>query len=200
MKLLALALIGCAAPPPPAAPQADATAACRHAVGHLISQMTADRPLGDDDRAQLQQVSDKVVQHCAADRWSATTLKCLNDSTTHQAAQACVGTLTTAQLHALGNVEGPTRSADPRELATIAVTTYAFEAYPQWTMDHPDKACPGALAELREFTSFDSDLDPWGHPYRLMCGSSLPPSAKGVAIQSAGPDGQFDTADDVRSW
>ncbi|HEX4453253.1 MAG TPA: hypothetical protein VH143_20420 [Kofleriaceae bacterium] len=202
MKSLAMVwLIGCAgsSPPPPVAPQPDPTAACDQAVGHLVGQVTPD-PLGDDERAQIRHVSAHVVQHCVADGWSATTLKCLNDAATHAAAQACAGTLTAAQLHALGDADGPRRSADPHELAVIAVKQYAFEAYPRWAVEHPDQACPGALAELRELTSFDSDLDPWGHPYRVLCGASLPAGVKGLGVQSAGPDGQLDTADDVRSW
>ena len=96
--------------------------------------------------------------------------------------------------------ERPKPSSDAHDLAVIAVRKYAFEAYPQWATEHPDQDCPGALAELREFTSYDSDLDPWGHPYRLLCGASLPAGVKRLGVQSAGPDGQLDTADDIHSW
>ena len=34
----------------------------------------------------------------------------------------------------------------------------------------------------------------------MFCGPNLPAGARGLAIQSAGPDHAFDTADDVKSW
>ena len=38
---------------------------------------------------------------------------------------------------------GSTAAADPKVDETkIVVQKLAFEAYPQWAMAHPDKACP----------------------------------------------------------
>jgi hypothetical protein len=34
----------------------------------------------------------------------------------------------------------------------------------------------------------------------MFCGANLPKGAKGLAIQSAGPDGKLDTKDDIKSW
>jgi hypothetical protein len=197
MKLLVVMLaIGCggsqpAAPAPTVAPAPQPT--CKQAIDHIASLASHDVTT-DDDRSRLRDESDNLVKHCVADGWSEATIKCLSGAATTEASEQCAGTLTQAQTHAMKVGD------DPQGVAVIAAKKYAFEAYPQWAAEHPDKECPAALAELREFTSFDSDLDPWGHPYRLMCGPSLPPTAKGVAIQSAGPDGQFDTADDIRSW
>jgi hypothetical protein len=192
--LVAVLAIGCGASqssPPPPAPSSSPpeTITCRRALDHLASIA----PASDEQHTRDQ--TDFLVKHCNADGWAVQALQCFHDAATPKAAESCSGMLTQAQLLALAATHD-----DPRRAAAIDAKQYAFEAYPQWAMEHPDTACPGALAELREFTSFDSDLDPWGHPYRMMCGPSLPPGAKGVAIQSAGPDGQFDTADDVRSW
>jgi hypothetical protein len=196
MKLLVVVLaIGCGAPTPAPARAPVAAApqvTCKQAIDHIAALASHDAT--ENERAHMREESDNLVKHCLADGWTDATIKCLNGAATTEASEQCAGMLTQAQAQALKVPD------DPKRVATLAAKVYAFEAYPQWAMQHPDKACPGALAELREFTSFESDLDPWGHPYRLMCGPSLPPGAKGVAIQSAGPDGQLDTADDVRSW
>ena len=42
--------------------------------------------------------------------------------------------------------------------------------------------------------------DPWGNEYLMFCGDTLPPGAKGLAVQSVGEDGKRDTEDDVKSW
>jgi hypothetical protein len=85
------------------------------------------------------------------------------------------------------------------------VKKYAFEAYPEWGAAHPDKACPSTLSELDEYIA-RGDLgtrpgdDAWGHTFRMFCGPSLPPGAKGVAVLSLGADGKEGTADDIKSW
>src|SRR4051794_24399697 len=87
------------------------------------------------------------------------------------------------------------------EAATFDVKRLAFEAYPQWAAAHPDKACPAKLEELLEYVDRNTTAqDPWRHPYKLMCGTSLPAGAMGLAILSFGPDGQEGTADDIKSW
>jgi hypothetical protein len=192
MKLLVAVLaIGCGGPQPAAPPPASAPhTTCKQAIDHAASIAS-----NDDEPERRREESENLVKHCVADGWSDAAIACLAGAATEAANEQCVGMLTQAQIQALSG-----GGDDPKRVAAHDAKKYAFEAYPQWAVEHPDKACPGALAELREFTSFDSDNDPWGHPYRMMCGPSLPPGAKGVAIQSAGPDGQFDTADDVRSW
>jgi hypothetical protein len=91
--------------------------------------------------------------------------------------------------------------ADPRavDLAKRTTEKYAFEAYPSWSAQHPEKMCPASIAELREYMSGD-EKDPWGHPYKMMCGQDLPAGAKGLAVMSLGPDGKDGTADDIKSW
>jgi hypothetical protein len=92
-------------------------------------------------------------------------------------------------------------AADPHvDEAKILVQKFAFEAYPQWSAAHPDKACPAKLADLVEYTDRKDIKDPWKHDLKMFCGKDLPKGAKGLAVQSAGPDGKFDTADDLKSW
>ena len=103
-------------------------------------------------------------------------------------------------LGACGNQS--TNAATPEQLdsAKVDVQKYAFEAYPSWAAAHPEKACPAALAELNEYTNRKDTKDPWGHDFKMMCGATIPPGAKGLAVLSFGPDGKEGTADDIKSW
>ncbi len=75
----------------------------------------------------------------------------------------------------------------------------AFEAYTQWaTLNRTP--CPTSINDLLEFTNDSEAIDPWQHPYEMLCGDRLPAGAKGIAIFSRGPDGKAGTADDVNSW
>ena len=84
----------------------------------------------------------------------------------------------------------------------------AYEAYPTWSMQNPDKPCPEKVDELvtalvtlmDDKTGTIVNKDPWGHELKMFCGPTLPADARGLAIQSAGPDGKLDTADDIKSW
>jgi hypothetical protein len=96
-------------------------------------------------------------------------------------------------------------AADPKSgaqanEAKVFLKKLAYEAYPQWAMAHPDKACPAKLADLLEWTDHKDIKDPWKHDFKMFCGANLPKTAKGIAIQSAGPDGKLDTKDDIKSW
>jgi general secretion pathway protein G len=86
------------------------------------------------------------------------------------------------------------------DVAHATAEKYAYEAYPSWAQAHPDKQCPAQLADLNEFMNNNSINDPWGHPFKMLCGSNLPPGAKGIAIYSDGEDGKEGTCDDVQSW
>ena len=77
---------------------------------------------------------------------------------------------------------------------------YAFEAYPSWSAAHPDKACPEKLADLNEYMNNNDSNDSWGRPLKMLCGTNLPPGAKGIAVMSSGDDGKDGTADDLKSW
>ena len=96
---------------------------------------------------------------------------------------------------------GGTAAADPHvDEAKILVQKFAFEAYPSWSMAHPEKACPAKLTDLLEYMDVKTIKDPWKHDLKMFCGANLPKGSKGFAVQSAGPDGKLDTADDVKSW
>jgi hypothetical protein len=86
------------------------------------------------------------------------------------------------------------------DIATATVKKYALEAYPSWSLAHPDRACPRSLLELGEYMSNHDTFDPWGRPYYFACGArAIPRSADDVWVLSAGEDGVFGTADDIRS-
>jgi len=87
-----------------------------------------------------------------------------------------------------------------KRVAILAVNKYAQEAYPAWAMAHPGKPCPDKLDELNEFMNNKDTKDPWGNRYKRYCGSTLPPTAKGLAVSSLGKDGTDGTADDIKSW
>jgi hypothetical protein len=81
-------------------------------------------------------------------------------------------------------------------LAKHQVDRMAFESYGEWAQTHPDKACPATIDELGGDT-----MDPWGHPYKMFCGSTMPPGVHGgIGILSVGEDGKEGTDDDVKSW
>ena len=82
----------------------------------------------------------------------------------------------------------------------LKIKKYAFEAYPAWSAAHPDKACPEKLADLNEYMNGDDSNDSWGKPLKMLCGSNLPPGAKGIAIISAGADNKEGNEDDLKSW
>jgi type II secretion system (T2SS) protein G len=87
-----------------------------------------------------------------------------------------------------------------RNLAKVAANKIAVEAYPSWSMAHPDKQCPAKIDELAEYLGDKMLVDPWGHPYRFYCGPAAPPGVKGAGAMSLGPDGEEGTADDIKSW
>ncbi|MGE5185031.1 MAG: type II secretion system protein GspG [Acidobacteriota bacterium] len=93
--------------------------------------------------------------------------------------------------------DDPARIAEAKALAA----KYAFDAYPRWAAGHPDKACPAKIEDLDEYVKRSDANDPWGHPFKMMCGPTLPADARGgFAVSSAGPDGKDGTTDDIKSW
>jgi len=86
------------------------------------------------------------------------------------------------------------------EIAKATVQKYAFEAYPSWAAEHPDKTCPDKLEDLNEYMNNKDTKDPWAGQYKMLCGANLPAGAKGVAVTSPGEDGKDGTADDIKSW
>jgi general secretion pathway protein G len=104
----------------------------------------------------------------------------------------------------MGLVVGPAvmkRFGESKEkIAKATVQKYAYDAYPQWSSAHPDKSCPEKLEDLNEYMNNKDIKDPWGGTYKMLCGSSLPAGAKGLAVMSPGEDGKEGTSDDVKSW
>lgn len=77
--------------------------------------------------------------------------------------------------------------------AQATAHAYAYEAFPAWVQDHPDRACPTGPHELERYIG-SSVFDPWGTAYKVACDD------RGrLAAWSFGPDGVFQTADDVSS-
>jgi hypothetical protein len=212
MRLVAIAMLAACGPPAakpapaPPAPPAPTAQQCGEVERNLAVTVTAlaasgGHPLAPDERDALAHFLHELAKHCVDDAWSAASVQCFAAVKTAEAFDGCLRGLTSQQRASLDKMPPlQPRKLDPAELAKHEVEQYAYEAYPQWAVANPSKACPASIAELNEFTARKDDLDPWGHPYKLMCGPTLPPAAKGVAIASAGPDGQFDTDDDVRSW
>ena len=86
------------------------------------------------------------------------------------------------------------------DIAKATIQKYAFEAYPQWSQANPSKACPDKLEDLNEFMNNKDIKDPWGTQYKMFCGPTLPPGAKGLAVMSVGEDQKEGTSDDLKSW
>ncbi len=99
-------------------------------------------------------------------------------------------------LVACGSKEAP--PPDPQLITTarLGASRLALESYPLWAAKHADKACPDKLADLEG----GADNDPWGHPYKMLCGKDAPPGALGFGALSFGPDGKEGTPDDIKSW
>lgn len=74
---------------------------------------------------------------------------------------------------------------------------YAHRGYPAWVAANPDRACPARLAELDAYVGRRDTIDPWGTTYQFLCGRQH--GVVGLRVRSAGPDRQFDSADDVES-
>jgi hypothetical protein len=89
-----------------------------------------------------------------------------------------------------------TCGASKEELAAVQLERLVTEAYLRWSIANIDQRCPTDLADVARYAQSDDVLDPWGTRLAMIC--DLP----GVhfAVVSAGPDGTFGTADDVRSW
>lgn len=104
----------------------------------------------------------------------------------------------------MGLVVGP-RVIDYYHRARIETTQmklemYANQAFPAWSMAHPQAMCPERVADLAEFANGRDANDAWGNPIKLLCGTNLPPGARHIALVSAGPDGKEGTDDDLKSW
>jgi general secretion pathway protein G len=91
------------------------------------------------------------------------------------------------------------------KLTDIKVKKFANEAFPQWSMANPSKACPAGLSELTKYMndqSAEAVNDAWGKPLKMYCGQGLPPGVQGFAVTSFGENGTDDNGggDDLASW
>lgn len=86
------------------------------------------------------------------------------------------------------------------DIARLTAKKYADEAYPSWSTANPSKSCPDKLEDLNEFMNSKDIKDPWGTPYKMLCGQNAPAGVKGVGIQSNGEDTKEGTSDDIKSW
>ncbi len=86
------------------------------------------------------------------------------------------------------------------DIAQLTAKKYADEAYPSWSTANPSKSCPDKLEDLNEYMNSKDIKDPWGNPYKMLCGQSAPAGVKGMGILSNGEDGKEGTSDDVKSW
>ena len=88
---------------------------------------------------------------------------------------------------------GTERRPDDKQLVADRIRSVLL-AFLRWSATHAGSACPSAV-------SVDASVDtrdPWGHGLRLTCTDQ--PADQIVGVVSAGPDGEFDTGDDIASW
>jgi general secretion pathway protein G len=85
------------------------------------------------------------------------------------------------------------------DITKLKLNQYANEAFPSWSTNHPDKACPEKLSDLNEYMNNNDANDAWGRPMKLLC--PPPPGVKGgLGVTSMGEDGKEGTPDDLKSW
>jgi hypothetical protein len=84
----------------------------------------------------------------------------------------------------------PSRATAAQQL----VHHLAFERYVEWHAEFPTLRCPPRLGELG-----GAVLDPWGHAMHYTCDHRLMHERADIVVMSAGEDGVFGTADDLRS-
>jgi hypothetical protein len=73
------------------------------------------------------------------------------------------------------------------------------QALVHWQADNATANCPADAATLAsENYLVHAPRDAWGHPLRFDCPGQH--NRDGADVSSAGPDGVFGTADDLRSW
>ncbi len=83
-------------------------------------------------------------------------------------------------------------SAPVVEPPNAAPMKTVLASFAMWARAHPGAPCP-EIADLGPAV-----VDAWGHAMRLTCADQ--PRKQMVGAISAGPDGAFDTRDDVTSW
>lgn len=86
-----------------------------------------------------------------------------------------------------------------RDIERLHVQRIAHEGFPMWSLKQANVPCPASLAEVAAVLDVPTK-DAWGRELAWFCGTNLPAGASPFGVQSAGPDGEQGTDDDVRSW
>src|SRR5262245_2515138 len=71
----------------------------------------------------------------------------------------------------------------------ILLRKYAYEAYPAWSVHHPDQECPRSLRDLDDYMNSNDSGDSWGSPLWFRCDGGR------FQVMSAGEDRRFGTDD-----
>ena len=194
-----LGLLGCGKA------KAKAPDLCVQAMEHVFTVMTLgwEEKLGPERAAKEKEEARRgtrmLTERCVADAWGSEAIQCVAASADRIALEACNAHLTEEQRARFLKAMGHPAPKPAEEEAGLDLQILVNEAFPLWAIANPDKPCPASIEELREHTS-RGVVDPWGHPYRVLCGATLPAGAQYFAIASDGADGKPGTADDVRSW
>jgi len=175
----------------------------------VIKNMQADDKHAADEAERETDSKLKMViaERCTEDKWSADAVTCFGTASNVVQLQQCQDNqlskeqaekLERAALAVIQSSGG--RRQSKADIAIMTAKQYAYEAYPSWAAAHPDKVCPDRFEELNEYMNKTDMNDPWGRPYKMICGPNLPAGAKGLAVISQGEDGKEGTADDIKSW
>jgi hypothetical protein len=84
------------------------------------------------------------------------------------------------------------------DVARLTVAQLAYEAFPQWSAQHPRRRCPANIEALLPWTNAHEAIDPWGRDYRFYC-VFQPGKPVHIVVWSAGQDRHHGSADDIRS-
>jgi IPT/TIG domain/Type II secretion system (T2SS), protein G len=209
LTLVALTGIGACGHPQESSNARSGGASCAATASRMVETLqAADRvAAGGANLEMLGNLRAVLANRCVEDTWSEAAVTCFGAASgEEQIGQCQYKHLTQEQKDKLERAVVPILQASgfgrasKEDIATVMVKKYAYEAYPSWAASHPDRMCPDRLQELTEYMSEADVTDPWGQPYRMMCGANLPPGAKGIAVMSSGKDGKEGTVDDIRSW
>ena len=83
---------------------------------------------------------------------------------------------------------------------TFTIVSHAmYDSLPSWFAQHPGEWCPETVRSLLRASSPSvltvSNVDAWGHPMEIRCRDTG--AGHTIQLRSPGPDGVFDTADDI---
>jgi Type II secretion system (T2SS), protein G len=185
---------------------------CEKAVGQLGAHLAELRKLKKaPEQDWVEQEAEKrslaaMSQSCRENQWPDEVLRCVGNASVTAELEKCAEGLSELQRtklkDAIAKALGISRQfeSSKEDRAALTVRKYTSEAFPLWSQAHPDKDCPASLVELQEYMNTNDGKDPWGNPYGMVCGPTLPPGAQGIAITSNGPDGKENTSDDIKSW